>query len=79
MQEGVVEVLASHGDTHLGGDDFDAALAEHLMQRFEAEHAVNLRFRMWSGELVLQVPGLGLCYQSLLLLFQTMWFRQNQH
>lgn len=43
VQEGVVEVLASHGDTQLGGDDFDAALAEHMMQRFEAEHAVNLR------------------------------------
>jgi len=43
VQEGVVEVLASHGDTQLGGDDFDAALAEHIMQRFEAEHAVNLR------------------------------------
>ena len=43
VQEGVVEVLASHGDTQLGGDDFDAALAEHLMQRFEEEHAVNLR------------------------------------
>jgi molecular chaperone DnaK len=43
VQEGVVEVLASHGDTQLGGDDFDAALAEHIMQRFEEEHAVNLR------------------------------------
>jgi len=43
VQEGVVEVLASHGDTQLGGDDFDAALAEHVMQRFEEEHAVNLR------------------------------------
>jgi molecular chaperone DnaK len=43
VQEGVVEVLASHGDTQLGGDDFDAALAEHIMQRFEEEHTVNLR------------------------------------
>ena len=43
VQEGVVEVLASHGDTQLGGDDFDAALAEHMMQRFEEEHGVNLR------------------------------------
>jgi molecular chaperone DnaK len=43
VQEGVVEVLASHGDTQLGGDDFDAALAERVMQRFEEEHAVNLR------------------------------------
>src|SRR6266567_2220037 len=34
VQEGVVEVLSSHGDTHLGGDDFDHLLAAHLMQRF---------------------------------------------
>src|SRR5947208_13491549 len=29
-QEGVVEVLASHGDTALGGDDFDDALLKHF-------------------------------------------------
>jgi molecular chaperone DnaK len=43
IQEGVVEVLASHGDTHLGGDDFDALLAEHIMQQFEATHRHDLR------------------------------------
>ncbi len=43
VQEGVVEVLASHGDTQLGGDDFDTLLAEHIMQRFEAEHQCDLR------------------------------------
>ena len=43
LQEGVVEVLASHGDTELGGDDFDQLLAEHLMRRFEEEHQVDLR------------------------------------
>ena len=43
MEDGVVEVLASHGDTQLGGDDFDLLLAEHLMKRFEADHKVDLR------------------------------------
>jgi molecular chaperone DnaK len=43
VQDGVVEVLASHGDTQLGGDDFDQLLAEHLLQRFEAEQGYDLR------------------------------------
>ena len=43
VQDGVVEVLASHGDTQLGGDDFDQLLAEHLLQRFEAEQGCDLR------------------------------------
>ena len=43
IQEGVVEVLSSHGDTQLGGDDFDALLAEHIMQHFENEQQVDLR------------------------------------
>jgi molecular chaperone DnaK len=43
IQEGVVEVLSSHGDTQLGGDDFDALLAEHIMQHFENEQHFDLR------------------------------------
>jgi molecular chaperone DnaK len=43
VQDGVVEVLSSHGDTQLGGDDFDQLLAEHIMQRFADEHQVDLR------------------------------------
>lgn len=43
VQEGVVEVLSSHGDTQLGGDDFDALLAEHIMQQFENEQQFDLR------------------------------------
>ena len=35
-QEGVVEVLASHGDTQLGGDDFDDLLLKHVCDRFQA-------------------------------------------
>ncbi len=42
-QAGVVEVLASHGDTQLGGDDFDELLAKLLTDRFEAKHGVDLR------------------------------------
>jgi molecular chaperone DnaK len=40
---GVVEVLASHGDTQLGGDDFDELLLNHLAERFLTEHGVDLR------------------------------------
>lgn len=42
-QDGVVEVLASHGDTHLGGDDFDQLLADHILDRFAAEEQYDLR------------------------------------
>ncbi len=43
LVSGVVEVRASHGNTRLGGDDFDALLAEHLRQEFERQHKVDLR------------------------------------
>ncbi len=43
MVSGVVEVRASHGNTRLGGDDFDALLAEHLRQEFEDRHGVDVR------------------------------------
>ncbi len=42
-QQGVVEVLASHGDTQLGGDDFDDLLLKHVCELFEREHSVDLR------------------------------------
>jgi molecular chaperone DnaK len=42
-QEGVVEVLASHGDTQLGGDDFDDLLLGHVADKFQAEHGIDLR------------------------------------
>lgn len=34
MDGTLLEVLASHGDTHLGGDDFDETLAEFVLERF---------------------------------------------
>jgi molecular chaperone DnaK len=39
---GLFEVLASSGDTYLGGDDFDRALIEHLIESFREEHGVDL-------------------------------------
>lgn len=43
IEKRVVEVLASHGDTHLGGDDFDHLLMDHVAGAFEHEHGVDLR------------------------------------
>jgi len=40
---GVVDVKASHGNTQLGGDDFDERLARWLAEQFEAQHGVDLR------------------------------------
>ncbi len=38
MEDGVIEVVASHGDNHLGGDDFDQKIASHIRQTLEEEH-----------------------------------------
>jgi molecular chaperone DnaK (HSP70) len=41
IQEGVVEVLASHGNNQLGGDDFDAKILAWLEQRVREEHGLD--------------------------------------
>ena len=43
LGDGVFEVLATNGDTHLGGDDFDNAVLNFLADSFMAEHGVDLR------------------------------------
>jgi molecular chaperone DnaK len=43
VQEGVIEVLASHGDTQLGGDDFDELLFNHVCEQFNQQHDVDIR------------------------------------
>jgi molecular chaperone DnaK len=43
LSGGVVEVRASHGNTRLGGDDFDERLADHVLGQFEAVHGLDLR------------------------------------
>lgn len=40
--DGIVQVLATCGDNHLGGDDFDARIADWLVQNFAAENHVEL-------------------------------------
>jgi molecular chaperone DnaK len=40
--EGVVEVMATSGDTHLGGDDFDRKVVEHLAAEFKKDTGVDL-------------------------------------
>jgi molecular chaperone DnaK len=41
----VTEVLASHGNNQLGGDDFDDLLLERLEREFQNKHGINLRDR----------------------------------
>jgi molecular chaperone DnaK len=53
-QESVVEVLASHGDTQLGGDDFDDLLLKHVCDRFQQEHGIDLRANLISKARVLR-------------------------
>ena len=38
MEDGVIEVIASHGNNHLGGDDFDQLIGEHVYEKLREEH-----------------------------------------
>jgi molecular chaperone DnaK len=40
--DGVFEVKSTHGDTHLGGDDWDQRIIDWLVERFKAAHGVDL-------------------------------------
>ena len=42
LGDGVFEVLSTDGDTHLGGDDFDQAIIDHLVSTFKSENNVDL-------------------------------------
>ena len=41
--EGVIEVLATNGDNHLGGDDFDARVTDYLLDEIRRTYRVDLR------------------------------------
>ena len=43
ISDGVFEVLATNGDTMLGGDDFDQRLIDWMVRKFQAENGVDLR------------------------------------
>ncbi|HSW72952.1 MAG TPA: molecular chaperone DnaK [Chlamydiales bacterium] len=40
--DGVFEVLATNGDTHLGGDDFDNVIIHWILDEFKKEHGIDL-------------------------------------
>ena len=41
--DGVFEVLSTSGDTHLGGDDFDRCIVDHLASNFKSNEGIDLR------------------------------------
>ena len=41
--DGVFEVLSTSGDTHLGGDDFDKVIVDHLADTFKSNEGIDLR------------------------------------
>jgi len=43
MQKGVFEVKSTNGDTHLGGEDFDVVLVEHILSEFTKESGIDLK------------------------------------
>ncbi|MCQ2911265.1 MAG: molecular chaperone DnaK [Clostridia bacterium] len=40
--DGVIEVLATNGDTHLGGDDFDKRIIDYLVAEFKSKEGIDL-------------------------------------
>jgi molecular chaperone DnaK len=42
MGEGVIEVKATNGDTHLGGDDWDQRVVDHLVKQFKNAYGIDL-------------------------------------
>ncbi|KAH0573591.1 Heat shock protein 70 [Spironucleus salmonicida] len=43
IENGVFEVLATNGDTHLGGEDFDQRIIDHFVQIFKQKNGIDLR------------------------------------
>ncbi len=43
MSDGVIEVLATAGDTFLGGEDFDRRIVQYLLDQFQQQESIDLR------------------------------------
>jgi molecular chaperone DnaK len=43
VADGVFRVISTNGDTHLGGDDFDEVLINHVAQQFQRDQGIDLR------------------------------------
>ena len=50
--EGMFKVLATAGDTHLGGEDFDAILVEHLLIEYKKKTSISLKGNMRAERLI---------------------------
>jgi molecular chaperone DnaK len=48
IEGGVVEVIASHGNNHLGGDDFDHKIVEHALEHLKLKHGVDIAGQAWA-------------------------------
>jgi molecular chaperone DnaK len=42
LKNGIFEVLSTNGDTHLGGDDFDRAVADYFLKEIHARHGMDI-------------------------------------
>ena len=54
LSEGVVEVKATSGDTHLGGDDFDHAVMNWMVEEFKKENGIDLSADKMSAQRLLE-------------------------
>lgn len=43
LDEGVFEVVATNGDTHLGGEDFDQRVIEYFVKNFKRKHKIDIK------------------------------------
>jgi molecular chaperone DnaK len=50
----VFEVLATSGDTHLGGDDFDRAITDFILKKFSDEYGVDLKTEKQSFQRIIE-------------------------
>ncbi|GIT16803.1 MAG: hypothetical protein CM1200mP38_4600 [Dehalococcoidia bacterium] len=47
MGDGVFEVMATNGDTHLGGDDFDQIILEWIAEEFKKDQGIDVSKILW--------------------------------
>jgi len=45
IEGGVVEVISTHGNNHLGGDDFDQMIVDHVLEHLRVRHGVDVSDR----------------------------------
>ena len=54
IEDGVFEVRATNGDTHLGGDDFDQAVMDWIVEEFKKENGIDLSADKMSAQRVIE-------------------------